>query len=91
LLWRCGILLQEEKRSKQDGGDHWNEKLKSFNCVQEELMKLLLWTHVAAVAEKEDGDARLRRHGGSSRCSKQGLFEKFPTTFCFHTQVMGRL
>jgi hypothetical protein len=50
--------------SEQDEGDYWNDKSKSFNCVQEELKGSCcwLWTHVAAV-EMEDADIIVGHQG----------------------------
>jgi hypothetical protein len=64
LLWKCEILLQEEKMTEQDGGDQWNEKLKSFNRIQQELGGCVVKeTRLRAVAEKEDGDVDVGHQG----------------------------
>lgn len=56
MLWRCEVLLQEEKRSGQDGGDHWIEKLTSFNRVQQNWEKVVLEKRVVDVVEKQGSD-----------------------------------
>ena len=56
MLWRCEVLLQEEKRSGQDGGDHWIEKLTSFDLVQQNWEKVVLEKRVVDVVEKQGSD-----------------------------------